>query len=1215
MPQPRPTQLEGITDLTVFADIKPGLIDGIFDSRTYTWRLQRVLELLDAARRASREAEVLPNPFIDGVSRLRGVHFFRFAILPPGDRLFLNVSFDGGWEPYMRHIWGPLGTMLDLIFCHCLTYRLAAATSFDDYMRWVREHEVPSQFFYADSGGSVADRAYLNRLEWLQRSAGDRPGADLRAAQLALQPPRPPQPTATAVNAALRSLKGLYGLTQFFGLPAPAPEGSVPDDDAWVLLRFAQDYLPDLRNWFAQGLFDPGQQFDVLRARFERERLWLMKPRWSRPRKQDPAALLDLSRLQAGILHSPRAPAGRFGRGALVLARVSDPAAARKWLIEGAAAVPAPAGHRIGDGRSFDLSDKEVLCTVAITYPGLQALGVHEKHLDALAAEFRQGMEARAGLLGDVRINHPQQWNRPRAWPAEASARPAPIDLALVHLVIQLRTAEADGEQEDDRSRLLPRLEQWITGLLPPKAIEVLAVEPGWSKPGSAQEPAPRDHFDYADGISQPTLTPSAGRLFWDDAVKTGEVLLGRVNDRGDGPLERPGAEPQPATPAWLDLGTFLVVRKIRQFVGRFEGIVDKAAGALWAARSAPSIDAARELVRAKLMGRASDGSPLLAQRGPGANDFDYRHDADGAQCPFASHVRRANPRDVSSGERPPRIVRRGMGYGPLYARQVPPGPDTGERGVLFMAYNASIAEQFEVIQRWLVGGNSSGVSSSQSDPFVGVARVGEPAVFRCSHADQVIRVDLGDQPVCKLEWGLYAFVPSMVLLRSLDKMVWGPDQPVPGKKPVAAQASKQALKKRVKDEFEDELSRRQKRWQQVRDDHNGVEGVGPTVMVGSYRAVMQVLQDRGSHFSARGYAERMKATLGPSPFGQDDEGTTPGHERAFVGAVKRSIAAAVSEEGAYASAYRIVETRLQEQLAGARALGLPGAGIDIIELGTDLIAKLCEAWFGVAYGIGAGLAEAGGIAPQNEPVRCPGHFLSVARNVFSAWPNDKVEALAQLQGEALKAAVAGWVSAAAGARAAAPLMKKVLEAMDSAPDGKGISREERNGTVANVMLGLPATLLGSWGKLLLAWVAGRDLWRLQHALSLRAGPAAHAHARAVLREPLIRTLAVDPVADGIWRTVARPHDFHGVKVAAGDIVWLGLGSALADGTGDLQTAEDLLFGGALPPESERYAPHACPGRDLAVGTLLGALAALLMAGQWAPTASPTTLSLQPPLS
>src|SRR5262245_55520827 len=62
-PDPRPTQLQGITDLTVFADIKPGLIDGIFDSRSWLWRLQRVLDLLDNARRANREADVALNPF------------------------------------------------------------------------------------------------------------------------------------------------------------------------------------------------------------------------------------------------------------------------------------------------------------------------------------------------------------------------------------------------------------------------------------------------------------------------------------------------------------------------------------------------------------------------------------------------------------------------------------------------------------------------------------------------------------------------------------------------------------------------------------------------------------------------------------------------------------------------------------------------------------------------------------------------------------------------------------------------------------------------------------------------------------------------------------------------------------------------------------------------------------------------------------------------
>src|SRR5262245_24489246 len=557
MPNERPTQLQGITDLTLFADIKPGLINGIFDSRSYTWRLQRVLELLDAARRTRREADVVPTPFIDSVARLRGVHFFRFAVLP-SDKWLLNVTFDGGREQYIRQIWGPLGTMLDLIFCHCEGYPLAAASSYDVYLRWVRDHEVSSQFFYADSGGTVADRTYLNRLEAQQRAGGDRPDADLRAAQLALDNPQPPQPTPAAVLGALRMLKGLYGLVPFFGMPPPGPYPTVPLDDGSVALRFAQDFLHDLRDWYRQGLFDPGQRFDTLRAPFERERIWLMSERWTRPRKRD-RLQLDAAKLQAGILNSPKA-AGRFMRGALVLGRVVDPAAARKWLQE---------TGRITDGSIIELVDDRVVCTVAITYSGLHALGVHERHLASLPAEFAQGMEARAGILGDVRINHPQQWNRPRAWKKEKDPQRAPIDLALVHLVIQLRTCEAQSEEQDDRSKLLPRLEEWITKEVREAVIEVLAVEPAWSRPSAPGEPASRDHFGYVDGISQPTPVPSADIMFWDDRVKTGELLLGWVNDRGDGPLDTPGGEPVPASPEWLDLGTFLVVRKMRQYVDR----------------------------------------------------------------------------------------------------------------------------------------------------------------------------------------------------------------------------------------------------------------------------------------------------------------------------------------------------------------------------------------------------------------------------------------------------------------------------------------------------------------------------------------------------------------------------------------------------------------------------------------------------------------------
>jgi hypothetical protein len=349
-----------------------------------------------------------------------------------------------------------------------------------------------------------------------------------------------------------------------------------------------------------------------------------------------------------------------------------------------------------------------------------------------------------------------------------------------------------------------------------------------------------------------------------------------------------------------------------------------------------------------------------------------------------------------------------------------------------------------------------------------------------------------------------------------------------------------------------------------------------------------------------------MAETLGPSPFGQDDDGPKSGHDRAFVTDVKAAIEAAVSENDAYDLSYQYTKGNLAAQLDRAKALDSPGVGVDIVELGAGLIAELCKQWFGVVYD--GQLAEEGLVADKDRPVRCPAHFLSVSRKVFSAYPNDTVEKRAAAHGPALKAAVEKWVE---GATAAAPVMKAVLDAIDSAPSAQGISPKERSGTAANVMLGLPATLLGSWSKVVVGLSFSRELWRLQHEL-LRAGFEKHDDVSKVLYPSLIVAMAANPVADGIWRTVAQNAVLEGVTVAKGDIVWLGLGPALADKPRDLKVAEDLLFGGTWNTGSDRDTPHACPGRGLAIGALLGALAALLRAGQWASTPSPTTLSLRP---
>ena len=56
--------------------------------------------------------------------------------------------------------------------------------------------------------------------------------------------------------------------------------------------------------------------------------------------------------------------------------------------------------------------------SVAFTWQGFRALGVDEKALATFPDEFRQGMVARAEMLGDTGRNHPDRWIGGLASPA-----------------------------------------------------------------------------------------------------------------------------------------------------------------------------------------------------------------------------------------------------------------------------------------------------------------------------------------------------------------------------------------------------------------------------------------------------------------------------------------------------------------------------------------------------------------------------------------------------------------------------------------------------------------------------------------------------------------------------------------------------------------------------------------------------------------------------
>jgi Dyp-type peroxidase family len=219
-----------------------------------------------------------------------------------------------------------------------------------------------------------------------------------------------------------------------------------------------------------------------------------------------------------------------------------------------------------------------------------------------------------------------------------------------------------------------------------------------------------REHFGYADGFAQPAIegatedrTRGGGVPEADGgwrALAPGEFILGYEDEdsRVDPKRRLPSA---PADPLGRS-GTYMVWRKLHQDVALFRRTV---------ARAAAGYPGGEEELAAKIVGRARDGTPLIASDDPqNSNDFRYDGDPDGRRCPLGAHIRRSNPRDALGWEGRlsfrHRIIRRGMPYG----EPLPDGAtddDREERGLVFVAFGASISRQFEGIQvQWLNDGN-----------------------------------------------------------------------------------------------------------------------------------------------------------------------------------------------------------------------------------------------------------------------------------------------------------------------------------------------------------------------------------------------------------------------------------------------------------------------------------------------------------------------------
>ena len=427
---------------------------------------------------------------------------------------------------------------------------------------------------------------------------------------------------------------------------------------------------------------------------------------------------LRLDQIQGNVI-----PGFRTTLQAVVALRFDAPDRARAWL--GLLAPSITSGQEVAKGR---IEAPGAWLNVALSWIGLEALDAPGR--EALADEFKAGMFARAGLLGDGPTDG---WTVGGSSATEASA------LLIIAANDQKSLADALGEQRKG----------WTA-----HGIRELATFQGERLPGN------REHFGYHDGISQPVI---AGYDAPTGGVRAGEFVLG-YPDQALRP-DRPG-------PDWAQDGSYLVFRRLRQDVAGFRQTMES---------EGAKVGLSGEQLGAKVVGRWPSGAKLalpIQARDPDPQRadrpameirrLDFAEVPEGHAVPLFAHVRKANPRDVNAAQPSRhRLLRRGIPYGvPLTSAT----DDKQDRGLLFLAYQASIANQFEHIQRaWF---NDPGFPPHGNAPAPGAdPLVGQPAGARA------VSLPDGDHPAMlqmarfvSVTGGGYFFAPSLRALAGLAR-------------------------------------------------------------------------------------------------------------------------------------------------------------------------------------------------------------------------------------------------------------------------------------------------------------------------------------------------------------------------------------------------------------------------------------------------------------
>ena len=475
--------------------------------------------------------------------------------------------------------------------------------------------------------------------------------------------------------------------------------------------------------------------------------------------------------------------------------RLGDVAKARPWLAQLSGRIwsarQTVLAHALWKAKRAQLDAEPddlqlILIAVALTAQGLRKLVAAFDPAGFADEAFKNGLTAgKSGLLGDPTAAHDP--GAAANWLVGGSNGRA-VDLLVI-------------AASDDRVWIEEATAKLIAGA---KAADVALVH---RDNGAVLAGAMAGHepFGFKDGISQPSLRgvwpgtgePVAMREWPADAqydelrqdfaspgsplVWPGHFLFGYPKCRDRAPRE-PAAGP--IGPDWATNGSFVVYRRLRQDVAGFQALIAQQTGRLKAAH--PGLD--EEKLGALLVGRWKSGTPVerapdrdIGLTGDPANYFRYAEqttvalpgdaaplnlaDRDGARCPMSAHIRKVNPRDQETDIGPAdqtlakTLLRRGIPFD--NSAQI-----EGDVGLIFIAYQSSIEEQFEFLTRNWINQPDRPRAGGGVDPLL-AAGIRPNAAVTITIDGAAESVPLAKRLVVPTG-GVYLFAPSLSAFRAM---------------------------------------------------------------------------------------------------------------------------------------------------------------------------------------------------------------------------------------------------------------------------------------------------------------------------------------------------------------------------------------------------------------------------------------------------------------